>query len=136
LQPFAGLLLGRARNRLQDAIYFLLDLMTRRARGFFLVVPRFRDAILYGALLGLVFPLLIMALPLVGITNLPDTTLFLMWPGWIMLRGIDTIESIPEKSAILMWSVVWNIPLYVIAFALLWSIAWVSRILYDDLTNR
>jgi hypothetical protein len=77
-----------------------------------------------------------MALSLVGITNLPETTLFLMWPGWIMLRGVETIESIPEKSAILMWSVVWNIPLYVIAFALLWSIAWVSRILYDDLTNR
>lgn len=95
-----------------------------RFLGGWLVLPRFRDAVLYGALLGFVFPLLIMALSLVGI-SLPETTLFLLWPAWAVARSMGT-----------MWSVVCNIPLYVTAFAFLWLIISVSSALYDDLTNR
>ena len=114
---------------------FSLDLIPRTRQSGWFVVPKFRDAILCGALLGFVFPLLTMALSLVGIT-LPDTTLFLLWPGWIMLRGMETVEAIPLKSAILLSSFVWNVPLYVIAFALLWLFVLVWRVLSDELTKR
>ena len=90
-------------------------------------LPKFRYAISCAAILGLVIPVLITALSLSRILNIPETCLLLIWPSSIMLIGTDTLGLGPQAFVILAWSIAWNVFLYVLLFTFLWCVSWVLR---------
>ena len=84
-------------------------------------LPKFRYTILAAAILGAVIPLVIMALARLHILW-PGGWDLLLWPSSVMLMATENLGYSPQAFAILAWSIGWNILLYVIIFAVLWSL--------------
>ena len=87
--------------------------------------PKFRYAVLCGATLGVVIPLVVMSLFWLHVFDIAGAWLFYIWPTSIMLMATETLGHSPQAFAILAWSIAWNVLLYVIIFVFLWSLGWV-----------
>jgi hypothetical protein len=89
--------------------------------------PKFRYVISAGAILGFVIPLVVTVLSWLHIFRIPETFVLFIWPSSIMLIATETLGHSPQAFAILGVSIGWNVLLYLIVFALLWSLGWVLR---------
>jgi hypothetical protein len=89
--------------------------------------PKFRYAVLCGAALGLVIPLLAMSLFKLHIFAIAGAWLLYIWPSSFMLMATETLGYSLNAFAVLAWSIGWNVLLYVVVFALLWLLGWVVR---------
>jgi hypothetical protein len=99
-------------------------------------LPKFRYIVLVGATLGAVIPLVLMALVRLRILHLLGGWDLFLWPSSIMLMATENLGYSPQAFAILAWSIGWNILLYVIVFAVLWSLCWVVRAWRTSLSDR
>jgi hypothetical protein len=90
-------------------------------------LPKFRYAILCGAVCGLVTPLFVMVLFWLRVFHIAGTWLLLIWPSSIMLMATETLGHSPQAFAILVWSIAWNVFLYVLLFTFIWCVGWVLR---------
>jgi hypothetical protein len=90
-------------------------------------LPKFRYAVLWGAVFGVAIPLLVIALFWLRVFHIAGTWLLFIWPTSIMLMATETLDYSPQAFAILAWSIGWNVLLYVVIFTLLWSLGWVLR---------
>jgi len=88
-------------------------------------VPKFRYAVLCGAVCGLVIPLFVMELLRLRVFHIAGTWLLLIWPSSIMLMAAETVGHSPKAFAILAWSIAWNLFYYVLLFTFIWCVAWV-----------
>ena len=91
-------------------------------------LPKFRWAVLVGALLGALVPLLFFTVPPFQYFITTARGIFL-WPSAIWLMATD-MEGHGYNSAdyvILGISVIANILLYVIVFSFVWCVGWVLR---------
>jgi len=91
-------------------------------------LPKFRYAISAGVVLGIVVPLVVIACFWLRVFSTPagDWLLFI-WPSSIMLMATENLGHSPQTFAILALSIGWNVALYILAFVLVWCIAWVVR---------
>ena len=90
-------------------------------------LPKFRHVVFAAALLGVVIPLIIMALFWLRIFTIAGTWLLFIWPTSIMLMATETLGYSPQAFAILAWSIAWNVFLYVVVFIFIWCVGWVLR---------
>jgi hypothetical protein len=90
-------------------------------------LPKFRYTILAAAILGAVIPVVITALLRLRILHMAGGWDLFLWPSSFMLMATENLGYSPQAFAILAWSIGWNILLYVIVFAVLWSLCWVVR---------
>ena len=90
-------------------------------------LPKFRYAIAVGAVLGFIIPMVVTALFELRIFSIPERVVLLVWPSSIMLMATETLDHSLQAFAILVWSIGWNVFLYVLFFTFIWCVAWVLR---------
>ena len=88
-------------------------------------LPKFRYAVLCGAVLGVLIPLVVISLFWLHVLDSAGAWLLYIWPTSIMLMATETLGHSPQAFAIFAWSIVWNVLLYVTVFTLIWSLGWV-----------
>ena len=92
-------------------------------------LPKFRYAVLAGAITGIGIPLLVYILQWLNILGAAGTWLLFIWPSAVML-DYDLGDSSGNNASdfvIMMFSVACNVLLYVILFTFLWSLGWFFR---------
>ena len=90
-------------------------------------VPTFPRTILWGALLGLVLPIVVMSLFWLHVFRIAGMWLVYVWPSSIMLMATENMGRSAEAFAILAESIGINVVLYVVVASIVWSLAWVAR---------
>jgi hypothetical protein len=89
--------------------------------------PKFRYALLSGAVLGVIVPIASMIyVSSLAFRIAPEWMLF-VWPSHIMLMATENLGHSPQAFAILGMSIGANVLLYVLAFTFIWCVAWVIR---------
>ena len=89
--------------------------------------PTFPRTILWAGVLGLVLPLVVMALFWLHVFRIAGMWLIYIWPSSIMLMATENMGHSPEALGILFYSIGINVVLYVVVFSILWCFAWVIR---------
>ena len=89
-------------------------------------LPKFRLAVLVGALLGVTPPLLFFTSHRFQEYVASGRGAFL-WPSGIWLMATDGHEHEIGAYAIIGMSIAANVLLYVVAFAFIWCVGWVFR---------
>jgi hypothetical protein len=89
--------------------------------------PTFPRTILCAGVVGLVLPLLVMALFWLHVFRIAGMWFIYIWPSSIMLMATDNMGHSAGAFGILAYSIGINVVLYVVVFSILWSLAWVVR---------
>jgi hypothetical protein len=89
-------------------------------------LPKFRSAVLVGALLGIVAPFLFFTWHRFRDYIAGGSGAFL-WPSGIWLMATDGHEHELSAYLIIGMSVAANVFLYVLVFSLIWCVGWVLR---------
>ena len=90
-------------------------------------LPTFPRTILWGSMLGLAIPLVMMGLFWLHVFRIAGMWLIYIWPSSIMLMATESMGHSFEAFGILAYSIGINVVLYVVVFSVLWSLAWVIR---------
>ncbi len=90
-------------------------------------LPSFGYAVLCGAVVGVVIPLVMMSLFWLRVFAIAGEWLLYIWPSSIMLMATENMGHSAEAFGILAYSIGVNAVLYVIVFSFLWCLAWVIR---------
>jgi hypothetical protein len=78
-------------------------------------------------LLGLLPPIVVMALFWLHVFHIAGMWLIYIWPTSIMLMATENMGRSLEAFGILAYSIGINVVLYVVVASLFWSLAWVIR---------
>jgi len=89
-------------------------------------LPKFRSAVLVGALLGIIAPLLFFTWHRFQDYVAGGSGAFL-WPSGIWLMATDGHEHESGAYVVIGMSVAANVLLYALIFSLIWCVGWVFR---------
>jgi hypothetical protein len=77
--------------------------------------------------LGVVVPLVMMALFWLHVFRIAGMWLIYIWPSSIMLMATENMGHSFEAFGVLAYSIGINVILYVVVASIFWSLAWVIR---------
>jgi hypothetical protein len=89
-------------------------------------LPRFRYALLLGFIIGVLVPTVVMICARLRILYAGEWLLF-VWPSSLMLMATENLGYSVEALGIVALSIAYNALLYIIAFSVIWCVAWLIR---------